>query len=70
LHITALRKPEGLMSAEIERLAARLARLYQKNTGQHVQKWEHMTADDRSLWRLIARAAQEETDTPERVRFD
>jgi hypothetical protein len=48
-----------MAETSVELLAARLARLYVKNTSGETQKWEKMTADQRSLWRLIARAAME-----------
>jgi hypothetical protein len=46
-----------MIDSAVERLAARLARLYIKNTSGTTQKWEKMPADQRSLWRLLARAA-------------
>jgi len=41
----------------VEQVAAKLARVYLKNTQQTIQKWEKMNAQQRSLWRLIARKA-------------
>jgi hypothetical protein len=46
----------------VERLAARLARLYSKNTSGTTQRWEKMPAHQRSLWRLLARAALETSE--------
>ena len=44
---------------EIDGLAACLAAVYFKETQARKVKWGHMAPGDRSLWRLIARAAKE-----------
>jgi hypothetical protein len=51
-----------MIDSAVERLAARLARLYIKNTSGATQKWEKMPARQRSLWRLLARAALETSE--------
>jgi hypothetical protein len=43
----------------VDRLAERMARQYIKETTFATQKWEKMTPAERSLWRLLARAAAE-----------
>ena len=45
---------------DIERLAERLACLCVKEISGKTQKWDKMAPADRSLWRLLARAAIEE----------
>jgi len=45
---------------DVEKLAARLACLYVKESTGKTQKWERMGSADRSRWRLLARAAIEE----------
>lgn len=45
--------------SETETLAAKLADVFYKETEQRKAKWEYLPPVDRSLWRLMARAAFE-----------
>lgn len=41
-------------------IAAKLADVFYRETEQRKVKWGHLSASDRSLWRLIARVAERE----------
>jgi hypothetical protein len=44
---------------QVEDLAAKLSGIYAKYGNGNLRKWHHLNSHERSLWRLIARAALE-----------
>jgi len=44
---------------DIDAVARVIAQAYLKQTTGRAVLWEQLTPDERSLWRLVARAAQE-----------